>query len=73
MVRSQLITHARTLSELRAEFLSDISRRQTQLDQQIRLSPSAARAARLAFARTTLDELWDFWNTITLKHTGDYK
>jgi len=66
VVRSQYITHARTLEELRAEFLSDLSRRQNSLDARIKTSTSAALSARLALARSELDDLWDFWNRITI-------
>ncbi len=62
--RIPFISHARTLSELRDEFLSDISRLQSALMQP---NPSAVARLRAAFARDELAKLADFWSAVELR------
>lgn len=64
---SRYVTHARTLPELRDEFLSDIARRQSLIDLQIKHSPSARRSATLAAIRQEFDSMAEFWSTIELR------
>lgn len=61
------VTHARTLVELRDEFLSDIARRASLIDMQIKNAPSARRATSLGLVRQELDSLQEFWTQIELR------
>lgn len=61
------ITHARTLEELRAEFLSDIRRRIQFLDGQSRtVARGALEKARIARATYELEEMHKFWTELTI-------
>lgn len=62
------VTHARSLIELRNEFLSDIARRQSLIDMQIKHSKSARRSVNLATTRQELESLFEFWSNIELRH-----
>lgn len=61
------ITHARTLEELRAEFLSDIRRRIQFLDGQSRtVARGALEKARIARAINELEQMHQFWTELTI-------
>lgn len=60
------VTHARTTQELRAEFVSDLLRRQAALEFMRKNAPSARRAASLALVRQELDAIIEFWQNIEL-------
>lgn len=61
------VTHARTLEELRAEFLSDLLRRIQSLDTQARtVGRSVAEKSRLACAASELEQTHKFWQEVTL-------
>lgn len=61
------ITHARTLEELRAEFLSDLLRRIQSLDTQARtVGRSVAEKSRLACAAAELEQTHKFWTEVKL-------
>ena len=64
---NMFITHARTLEELRAEFLSDIRRRIQFLDGQSRsVARGAMEKARIARATYELDQMHQFWTELTI-------
>lgn len=67
------VTHARTLPELRDEFLSDIARRRSLIELQIKHSTSARRSAALALVLQELDSIFDFWQTIDLRRAAAQK
>jgi len=70
MPQGRYKSHARTLYELRAEFLSDINRRLDHLDQQLKIMrPSAAEASRITRARQELLAMFDYWSQIDLEGT----
>lgn len=58
------VTHARTLEELRAEFLSDIERRRVTLARLASRESQAAKAARFGVALFELDDLAEFWQKV---------
>lgn len=64
---SRYVTHARTLVELRDEFVSDIARRLSLLDAQIAKAPSARRATTLSVVRMELESIQEYWTEIDLK------
>jgi hypothetical protein len=56
------ITHARTLEELRDEFVSDIERRLQALQTDMRrVRPNATEATRITRVIYALQDLQDFW------------
>jgi hypothetical protein len=60
------VTHARTLEELRAEFLSDIRRRIQLLDGYSRvIARGALERSRIARATSELNDMHEFWKDIT--------
>lgn len=62
------VTHARTLEELRAEFVSDLRRRIDTLDSTLRhTQPPASEAARIARAKIELESVIDFWSEVELR------
>lgn len=65
------VSHARTLEELRDEFLSDLQRRLDTWDKYLRqMNRSATEGARIAKVRSELLDLQDFWRQIELKQEG---
>lgn len=61
------VTHARTLEELRAEFLSDIHRRISFLDGQTRtVARGATEKSRIARAIQELNDMHRFWTELTI-------
>ncbi len=65
-------THARTVRELRDEFLSDIQRRLDHLDNILRqMKPSAAEESRIARARLELLSIQDYWKEMELTNEGE--
>jgi len=67
MTHSRFVTHARTLGELRDEFLSDITRRQSLTDAQIKHATSERRKASLGLVRQELDSIAEFWSEVELR------
>jgi len=63
----RFVTHARTLDELRAEFVSDIQRRLRSLDTQARLTSNANEASRIARAKIELETIAEFWQEVEIK------
>ncbi len=64
-------SHARTLEELRTEFLSDLQRRLDQLDQTLKaMRPNAAEASRITRARMELLSLQDYWKEVEVLKEG---
>jgi len=62
------VSHARSVHELRDEFLSDLTRRLDHLDQILKqMRPNAAEAARIARVRQELLNLHDYWRAIELR------
>jgi len=62
------VTHARTLEELREEFISDIRRRLRPLYSQLQYTPGkAANAARVARAISELEDMEKFWLDVKIK------
>ena len=61
------ITHARTLTELRDEFLSDIHRRLLSLDTESRYEKRIGRLQAIARAKMELESLLGFWQDIELR------
>lgn len=60
-------THARSLDELRSEFLSDIHRRLASLDLEARHEKQATKATAIARAKLELEALLGFWTEIELR------
>lgn len=60
-------THARTLDELRAEFLSDIHRRLAGLDLEAKHERQATKAAAIARGKLELESLLSFWQEVELR------
>jgi hypothetical protein len=68
---AQYVSHARTISELKDEFLSDIQRRLDHLDQSLKqIRPNASEAARIARVRQELLVILDYWKNVELKGLG---
>ena len=64
------ITHARTLEELRAEFLSDLRRRIAALDSYIQIAArNAAEKTRLAAAQNELLAMMQYWEEVEIAGT----
>ncbi len=64
---NKYVTHARTLVELRDEFLSDLARRSSLVDMQIKNASSERRKASLALVRQELDSMAEYWESIDLR------
>lgn len=68
MQSPRFISNARSLEELRSEFISDIHRRIATLDSQQNIfGKNAAVATRIAARKTELEEMLDFWQKVELK------
>lgn len=64
-------SHARTLDELRTEFLSDLQHRLDRLDNFLRtMNPSAVEQSRIARARIEVLQTLDYWKEIELWKEG---
>jgi hypothetical protein len=63
---ARYVSNARTRQELRREFLSDLARRLDALDKRLKVSHSAVESSRIAYARTELLDLQDFWREVEL-------
>lgn len=62
------VSHARTLEDLRDEFLSDLQRRLDSWDKHLKvMQPGASESARIAKARMELLDLQDYWRQIELR------
>lgn len=64
---ARFITHARTLDELRSEFLSDIHRRLRGLDAQVAFTKNATEAGKIGRAKQELEALLEFWQEVELR------
>lgn len=62
----KFITHARTLEEMRTEFLSDIHRRLATLDRANQFASSAAEKSRIAYAVRELTDMISFWEEVKI-------
>ena len=68
----EFVTHARTLEELRAEFLSDIERRIQQLQLSVRrMRPNATEATRIFRSIQELEQLQDHWKNVKFQATSN--
>ena len=61
------ISNARTLEELRQEFLSDIQRRLSTLDIQTRNEKSASKKAAIGHTQQELQGVLEFWTNVEVK------
>lgn len=64
---STFFINPRTMEDFREELLQDISRRIRHLKSQQGWESSARGSARYAFAIREFEELWRFWNEISIK------
>jgi hypothetical protein len=63
------VSHARTLEELKAEFVSDIRRRIATIDGYANaVSKNAAEKARLATATREFQAMFDYWVEVEVRH-----
>ena len=61
------VTHARTLTELRDEFVSDLHRRLAVLDVLTRHEKIATKAAALARAKMEIEDALTYWSKVELR------
>lgn len=61
------VTHARTLEELRAEFVSDLERRMAALDSEQKFEKRVGRAKEISRARQTLESVAEFWSQVEFR------
>lgn len=63
---SPFISNARTLDELKREFVSDIQRRLHHIDFEMKEEKRASRSTALAAARRELEMLAEYWQRVTV-------
>lgn len=63
------VTHARTLEELRSEFLSDLTRRLSDINSRKKIVTSPGDNKALSLIEAELASLLHFWQTIELSGT----
>lgn len=65
---SRYISNARTLDELRQEFLTHLQHKLDMLDSNLRQqNPSAVEASRITRARQELLSVYDYWHNLECK------
>lgn len=67
MPEFRYISNARTLEELRDDFLSDLKRRLDTIDAHINRETQKQRKAALATARQEVEDIANFWRQVELK------
>lgn len=63
------ITHARTVEELRSEFLSSIHQKLHALDTEAKYETRVGRAKEIARAKVELQNLLSYWTEVSFAHT----
>lgn len=62
-------THARTLEELRTEFIGDIHRRLDVLDRATQFASSSTEKSRIAYAKREFEYMIKFWTDVRLANS----